>query len=160
MTGDFTRWTPTKRRLLTAGTICSGFLLALGVLIDGRRPIGSDFIIWTVSSAFAFNLGCLIVRWLVTRNARRIFLIGLYPLVLALAKLAGFVAVLLLLLVCLIAMAIGGPFSKVALAAFVRGVVASGLLGLIISGLLNALIVARSIRGTLAETSRDELQRT
>lgn len=156
--GSHTRQTA-KRWDILAGIISAGILVALVILAVSSRLKVLDGIVGIFVGAFVLNVISLLARWLLTKSRRSIFLLGRYPLTIALAKFVGVIAIFSLILFAGVGQLAGGDIGRTSLRALVVGFVLFAIVTFVANGLLNALIVSRHLRGTLAETSREPVRR-
>jgi hypothetical protein len=149
-----------KRWDILVMVIGASIAFALAIWVStSRLVVGSPFVILLVG-AILLNLISFLTRWLLTRNTRRIFLLGRYPLFLGAVKVTGLIGVLLLMLLCGIGLLVGGAFGQHAFRALIAGLILFAVVSLTVNGLLSALIVFRHLRGTLAATSRVSAKQT
>jgi hypothetical protein len=150
-----------KRWDILAGFIGAGILVALVILAASPRlKILGGVVVWVFVGAFVLNAISLLARWLLTKSWRRIFLLGRYPVTIALVKLIGVIAVVSLILFAGAGQLAGGDFSRTSLRALIAGFVLFAVVSFVGDSLLNALVVFRHLRGTLAQTSREPVRRS
>ena len=145
-----------RRKWLLIGAII-GIAAAVCVLLEfaGASTNRIDgFVFPAAVGALLFNVICLALRWLLTRNLQRIFLSGPLPFAIGLAKVTALITMILLILCLVVGLVAGSPYRETAFRALILAVVGSGVFFLIANGLLNAIVVVRHFRGTLATTSR------
>ena len=144
-------------RLLLGAVVGLGVTLAFLILLTAASPetIDGMALTWVIFTAVGFNGLSFLARWLLTKNRRRTFLEGRFPFAVGLAKLTGLVACATLIVALLAGLIAGQPLSKMALSAFVFGLVAFAIVSLFANGILNVILLVRHLRGTLAATSRE-----
>jgi hypothetical protein len=134
-----------------------GAALAVGTMAlaaSGVWTTGELVVLMTIGG-FAFNIVTTLVRWLLTRTVRRIYLIGRYPFALGLMKLVALIAVAATLLMTLIAAIVEPSSRRWLVDAIVLGFVQFAIIALFSDGLANIVIITRHLRGTLADTSSE-----
>jgi len=149
-----------KRWGTAGGLIGAGIVVALAILAASSRlkVVDGMLLVWIVIGAFVLNSISFLARWLLTKSRRRIFLLGRYPVTIALVKFAAVIAVLSLIVFAGVGLLIGGGFGRITLIALIDGLILFTIVSLTGNCLLNALVVSRHLRGTLAVTSREPVR--
>jgi len=145
-----------RGRLVITGLVCVSIAIAMAIVATAQTPIGSSVIVFVLGGSILLNLIGYVLRLVTTKVRKRVFLLGRYQFAIGVTKLIGVLTVGSLALLLAIGLLVGRPYNEVALAAFVRGIVAFGFVSLIANGLLDLLIVARHFQGTLAATSTEQ----
>ena len=148
-------------RALLAVVLGSGIAVALLIQLSAtvfRKIAGYEFALIFIAG-LAFSVLSYLARWLLTKNRKRTFLSGRFPLAIALIKLSAFITFALSLLLFLASLLIGGAFKTHSLDVLVRSAIYFAIITLFADGFLNSVMVIRHFRGTLAATSREVSRR-
>ena len=132
---------PKLKLIWLALIACASVSLSLGVLFLGPGvPFGLLLLPVIAFSAVAFA-----VRWIVFRDAPRNALGRKLLLVVGGAKVAAFLALILLILECVLVAVVRPDARGAMLGTFVTGMVAFAMLNIAITGVVNSLLIVRKL---------------